>query len=57
MKIMSWNVRGSGSYRKRRSIKEVICKEDLDIAVLQEIKTEKVDRRFLGSVWRSRFKE
>ena len=56
MKIMTWNVRGSGSYRKR-SIKEVICKEDPDLVVLQEIKKENVDRLFVGSVWRSRFKE
>ena len=57
MKIMSWNVRGTGSYRKRRSIKEIICKEDPDIVVLQEVKKEFVDRRFVASVWRSRFKE
>ena len=57
MKILSWNVRGNGSYRKRKSIKEVIGKEDPDIAVLQEVKRENVDRRFVGSVWKSRFKE
>ena len=57
MKIMTWNVRGSGSYRKRRSIKEVICKEDPDLVVLQEVKKEHVDRRFVGSLWRTRFKE
>ena len=50
MKIMSWNVRGSGYYRKRRSIKEATCKVDPDIVVLQEIKKENVDRRFVGSV-------
>ena len=57
MKIIKWNVRGCGSQRKRRSIKEVISKEDLDILVLQEVKKENVDRRFVGSVWRLRFKE
>ena len=57
MKIMTWNVRGSGSYRKRRSIREVICKKDLDLVVLQEVKKENVNIRFVGSVWRSRFKE
>ena len=57
MKIITWNVRGSGSCRKRRSIKEVICREDLDIVVLQEVKEESVDRRFVASVWKSRFKE
>ena len=57
MKIITWNVRGSGSCRKRRSIKEVICREDPDIVVLQEVKKESVDRRFVASVWKSRFKE
>ena len=57
MKIMTWNVRGSGSYRKRRSIKQVIGKEDPNIVVLQEVKKESVDRSFVGSVWKSRFKE
>ena len=53
---MTWNVRGSGSYRKR-SIKQVISIEDPNIVVLQEVKKEYVDRSFVGSVWRSRFKE
>ena len=57
MKILTWNVRGSGSYRKRRSIKEVICKEDPDVVILQEVKKENVDRQFVGSIWKSRFKE
>ena len=56
MKIMTWNVRGSGSYKKR-SIKQVIGREDPDIVALQEVKKEYVDRRFIGSVWRLRFKE
>ena len=57
MKIMTWNVRGSGSYRKRRSIKQVIDKEDPDIVVLQEVKKQQVNRRFMGSLWRSCCKE
>ena len=57
MKIITWNVRGSGSYRKRRSIKEVICKEDPYLVVLQGVKKENVDRKFVGSVWKSIFKE
>ena len=57
MKIITWNVRASGSHRQRRSIKHVIGREDSDIVVLQEVKKEYVDRRFVGSVWRSRFKE
>ena len=50
MKIMIWNMRGCGSYRKRRSIKEVISKKDPNMVVLQEVKKETVDRRFVGSI-------
>ena len=57
MKILTWNVRVCGSYQKRRSIKEVISKEDPDIVVLQEVKKGNVDRKFVASVWRLRFKE
>ena len=45
MKIHSWNITGSGSFSKRRAIKQVICKVNLvnlDIVVLQEIKREEV---------------
>ena len=57
MKIFSWNIRGSGSPSKRRAIKEAICNSDPNIVVLQEIKREEVNRSFVGSLWRSRFKE
>ena len=57
MKIFSWNIRGSGSPSKRRAIKEAICKANPDIIVLQETKREEVNRTFVGSIWRSRFKE
>ena len=57
MKIFSWNIRGSGSPSKRRVIKEAICNSDPNIVVLQEIKREEVNRSFVGSLWRSRFKE
>ena len=57
MKIFSWNIRGSGSASKRRAIKEAIGKANPDIVVLQEIKREEVGRSFVGSLWRSRFKE
>ncbi|XP_062073105.1 uncharacterized protein LOC133777487 isoform X1 [Humulus lupulus] len=56
MKILSWNVRGSGNKEKRRAIKESICKVNPDLIVLQEVKKVKIDRRFIGSIWRSRFK-
>ncbi|XP_062093313.1 uncharacterized protein LOC133799309 [Humulus lupulus] len=56
MKILSWNVRGSGNKEKRRAIKETICKVNPDIIVLQEVKKGIIERRFIGSIWRSRFK-
>ncbi|XP_062109433.1 uncharacterized protein LOC133820653 [Humulus lupulus] len=56
MKILSWNVRGCGSKEKRKAIKELICKVNQDIIILQEIKKASIDRRFIGSIWRSRFK-
>ena len=57
MKIFSWNIRRSGSPSKRKAIKEVICKANPDIVVLQETKREEVNRSFVGSIWRSKFKE
>ena len=57
MKILFWNIRGSGSSSKRRAIREAICKANPDTVVLQEIKKEEVSRSFVGSIWRSRFKE
>ena len=57
MKILSWNIRGSGSSSKRRAIKETICKVNPNIIVFQKTKREEVSRSFVGSIWRSRFKE
>ena len=57
MKILSWNVRGTGHPDKRRGIKSLVCKVNLDILVLQESKRIYIDRRFIGSIWSSRFKE
>uniref|UniRef100_A0A803QNG8 Endonuclease/exonuclease/phosphatase domain-containing protein n=1 Tax=Cannabis sativa TaxID=3483 RepID=A0A803QNG8_CANSA len=56
MKILSWNIRGSGDKEKRRAIKATICKATPDMVILQEVKKEDVDRRFICSIWRSRFK-
>ena len=57
MKILSWNIRGSGSSTKRRAIKKVICKVNPDLVVLQEVKRESIDRSFVAGIWRSSFKE
>ncbi|XP_073066025.1 uncharacterized protein [Primulina eburnea] len=55
MKICSWNIRGGGSTRKREIVRSTIRKENPDIAVVLEIKKSAVDRRFVASLWKSRF--
>ena len=58
MKIISWNIRGLGSRKKRRVMKDYcICHENLDVVLLQETKRESCDRRFVGSVWKVKNKE
>ena len=42
MKIFSWNIRGSGYPSKRRAIREVFCKANPDIVVLQETEREEL---------------
>uniref|UniRef100_A0A803PZR9 Reverse transcriptase domain-containing protein n=1 Tax=Cannabis sativa TaxID=3483 RepID=A0A803PZR9_CANSA len=56
MKILTWNIRGSGDKVKRRAIKATICKINLDLVILQEVKKTTIDRSFIGNIWRSRFK-
>ena len=56
MKIITWNIRGSGSVDKK-SIKRLLCRVNPDVAVLQEVKREVADRNLIGSIWKSRFKE
>lgn len=50
-------LRGTGHPDKRRGIKSLVWKTNSDILVLLETKRIKIDRRFIGNVWRSRFKE
>ena len=57
MKILTWNIRGSGSTTKRRAIKKTICQINSDLVVPQEVKWEEIERAFVASIWRSRFKE
>ena len=56
MKIITWNIRGSGSADKR-SIKRLLCRVNPDLVVLQEVKREVADKQLIGSLWKSRFKE
>ncbi|XP_073021415.1 uncharacterized protein [Primulina eburnea] len=57
MKVVSWNIGGSGSATRRGLIRAVLAKEKPELIVLQEIKREVVDRRFIASLWKSRFVE
>uniref|UniRef100_A0A803Q5U5 Reverse transcriptase domain-containing protein n=1 Tax=Cannabis sativa TaxID=3483 RepID=A0A803Q5U5_CANSA len=49
-------MRGSGDKDKRSVIKATICKANPDLVILQGVMKEDVDRSFIGSIWRSRFK-
>ena len=35
----------------------MLCRVNLDLVVLQEVKREVADRHLIGSIWKSRFKE
>ncbi|KAL5575065.1 hypothetical protein UlMin_016764 [Ulmus minor] len=54
MKIVSWNVRGIGSCRKRGVIKENLLKMRHDFVVLQETKKEILEEKLVGSLWKAR---
>ena len=51
MKILTWNIRGSGSSDKRRNIKRQLCRVNPDLVVLQEVKKEAADRQLIGSLF------
>ncbi|XP_075475211.1 uncharacterized protein LOC142505954 [Primulina tabacum] len=55
MKICSWNIREGGSARRKELVRTVIRKENPDIVVVLETKNIAVDRRFVASLWKSRF--
>ena len=57
MKIISQNIKGLGSRKKRRVVKDFISLETLDIVMLQETKGETSDRRFVSNVWKVSNKE
>lgn len=47
-KIMSWNIRGGGFFSKR-TIKEMVCRENPDILILQEVKNRQLTRHSLAA--------
>ncbi|XP_073291110.1 uncharacterized protein [Primulina huaijiensis] len=46
---------GGGAARKRELIRKIIRKEKPDIVVILETKKQLIDRRFVASMWKSRF--
>ena len=40
MKIISWNIRGLGSRKKRRVVKDFLRFQNLDVVMFQETKRE-----------------
>lgn len=56
MIIVSWNVRGLRSRRKRGVIKKNIKKLNPDIVILQETTREIVEERVVSSLWKARFR-
>lgn len=54
MKIVSWNVRGIGARLKRAVVKDLLCRANPDIVILQETKLDSIDRRLVKSIWSSK---
>ena len=51
MRIMTYNVRGLGGKVKRRVIRQLIQKEEVDVVCIQESKMAKLDRRVGRELW------
>lgn len=51
MKIVSYNVRGLGSVPKRRVLRELVSKEQIDLLCVQETKLEELDVQLCSQVW------
>ncbi|RVW72039.1 putative ribonuclease H protein [Vitis vinifera] len=51
-KILSWNTRGLGSRKKRRTVRRFLSTQNPDVVMLQETKREIWDRRLVSSVWK-----
>lgn len=51
MRILSYNVRGLGGRVKRKVIKKLIQKEEVDVVCIQESKLSKLDLRMGGEMW------
>lgn len=54
MKIFSFNVRGLGKKAKRREIKEMLKKNNIDFCCIQETKLGSMENRICNSIWGDR---
>ncbi|KAL6334623.1 hypothetical protein AAG906_019476 [Vitis piasezkii] len=53
-KILSWNTRGLGSRKKRRTVRRFLSTQNPDVVMLQETKREIWDRRLVSSIWKGK---
>lgn len=51
MKLLTYNIRGLGDGAKRRAIRDVICKNQIDLVCIQETKSQNLDRRICTQLW------
>ena len=47
MKIISWNIRGLGSRKKQRVVKDFLRLQNPDVVMFQETKRQVCDSRFV----------
>lgn len=55
MKILSWNVRGLGSEKKRMVVKDVICSNKVHVVMIQESKLKVMTDCISKEIWGSRY--
>jgi len=51
MKIISWNIRGLGSFEKRREVCNLVREKKLFILCVQETKLSVIDMNLCKSIW------
>ncbi|KAL8485188.1 hypothetical protein ACS0TY_027479 [Phlomoides rotata] len=53
MKILCYNVRGLGKKAKRRGVKDIIKKQEIELCCIQETKIQEVSKIRCMSLWRN----
>lgn len=51
MKILSFNVRGLGNPAKRRVIRDLVTREQVECLCIQETKIQSIDNRLCAQLW------